>query len=706
MRLTPAVLCFLLACAPAGHSAFADEPPMTTDDARRDETVTDDYHGTPVADPYRWLEDPASDETRAWVSAQNAATRAALDGPVREAFRARLEQLVDYPRRSAPSHEGEVYVYSRNTGLQPQAVVYAGASADDEGKILFDPNAMSDDGTVALSGLTFTYDGKTVAYGVSEGGSDDKVVRFRDVATGDDLTDVLTGMRFGGLDFEPMDRGVWYGKYPDPDVRRDQKVYFHQLGTEQSDDTVVYERPDDPDLRFHPDVSDDGEWFFLYVSRGTDPKNGVRFRQICCDPHLFGYFQELFPPGDAEYAVVDNDGPIFYVYTDKGAPRRKLVAVDSQHQEEANWKTVLPETDDLLENVTMVNGQFVATYLRDGANAIRVFEKDGTFVREVGLPTLGTVGGIQGERKDAQMFFTFSSFTYPGTVYRYDLPTGELTKLEEPSVEFDPAAYETRQRFAASKDGTKVPVFVVHKKGLTLDGTNPTILYGYGGFGISMGPSFSASRLAWLEKGGVFAVALLRGGGEYGSDWHEAGKFGNKQNVFDDFIAASELLISDGYTSPKKLAIQGGSNGGLLVTATMLQRPDLFGAVVAQVPVTDMLRYQRFGTGRFWTAEWGDATESREAFDYLRAYSPLHNVKAGVAYPPVLVTTAEGDDRVVPAHAFKFVAELRHANPGGVALLRHDTKAGHGAGKPTAKVLDEAADTYAFLAGRLGMQTD
>ena len=659
-----------------------------------------------MPDPYRWLEDAASDETRAWVAGQDAATRAHVGGATRDAFRARLEELLDYPRRSAPSREGEHYVYSRNEGLQPQAVVYRADSPEARGDVLFDPNAMSDDGTVALAGMTFTHDGRTVAYGVSEGGSDDKTVRFRDATTGDDLPDVLSGMRFGGLDFEPMDRGVWYSKYPDSDVRQNSKVYFHELGTDQADDGVVYERPDDPDLRFHPDVSDDGQYLYLYVSKGTDPKNGVRFREICCDPSLFGYFQELFPPGDAEYAVVGNDGPTFYVYTDKGAPRRKLVAVDAQKPDEANWRTVIPESDDLLESVTLVNDQLVAKYVRDGADAIRIYVKDGTLVKEVELPTLGTVGRVQGKPNDEAMFFTFSSFTYPGTVYRYDFPTGELSKLEEPAIDFDPAAYETTRLFAESKDGTRVPVFVVHKKGLVLDGGNPTILYGYGGFGVSMGPSFSATRLAWLEKGGVFAVALLRGGGEYGTEWHDAGKFGRKQNVFDDFIAASEKLIADGYTSPEKLAIQGGSNGGLLVTATMLQRPVLFGAVVAQVPVTDMLRYPAFGTGRFWVPEWGDAAADPAAFDYLRAYSPLHNVKPGVDYPPVLVTTAEGDDRVVPAHAFKFVAELRHADPGGVALLRHDTRAGHGAGKPTGKVLDEAADTYAFLARHLGMPTD
>ena len=674
--------------------------------AHRDDAVVDDFYGTKVSDPYRWLESPDAPQTRQWVEAENALTHQFIDPAVRAAFRARLEKLLDYPRVSAPSREGGRYVLRRNSGLQPQAVVYTKKTLDGPEKVLFDPNAFSADGTVALAGTTFTEDGTLVAYGLSAGGSDEKTVKIRDVQTGQDQPDELDKMRFAGTAWEPGLRGLFYNQYP-PGGRLNNKVMFHELGTPQADDRVVYERPDDPELSLYPDVNEDGCYLFVYTSRGTDPRNGLAYRELCCYPGAFGGFTELFKPGEAVWNVIDSEGPILYVYTDKNAPRRRLVKIDLRAPQPENWVEILPQTDDLLQSVTVVDHKFICTYVHDVVDVLKVFDKQGKFLKPIELPTVGSVGGVTGKREDHEMFFTFSSFTYPSTVFRYDFKAEKLEAIDRPTVAFDPDAYEAKQVFYDSKDGTRVPMFVVHKKGLKLDGQNPTVLYGYGGFNISLQPGFNPLLVAWLERGGVWAVANLRGGGEYGSDWHEQGMLGNKQNVFDDFIAAAQKLESDGYTSRKKLAIRGGSNGGLLVAAVMLQRPDLFGAVVCQVPVTDMLRFQTFGTGRFWTVEYGDATKGEDQFKWLRAYSPLHNVKPGATYPALLVTTAEGDDRVVPAHAFKFVATLQHAATGDAAgnviLLRHDTKSGHGAGKPTAKVLDEAADLDAFLAQTLGM---
>lgn len=684
-------------------SASALEYPM----ARRDD-VSDDYFGAKVPDPYRWLEQPDSPETRQWVEAENKVTQRFIDPKARAAFRGRLEKLLDYPRVGAPRREGPRYVVGRNSGLQPQSVVYTKETLGGPEKVLFDPNTFSADGTVALAGTDFTQDGSLVAYGISVGGSDEKTVKIRDAATGADQPDELDKMRFAGLAWDPAKRGLWYNQYPNGEGRLNNKLRYHALGSPQSQDPIVYERPDDPELSLNPDVNEDGCYLFVYTSRGTDRRNGLVYREICCDPGTFGGFTELFKPGDAVYNVVDSEGPTLYVYTDKNAPRRRLVKIDVRAPEEKDWVEILPQTEDLLQSVTVVDGKFVCTYVHDVVDQLKVYDRAGKFLKQIKLPTLGSVGGVTGKREDKEMFFTFSSFTYPSTVFRYNFANDELKVIDRPTVAFDPDAYEAKQVFFNSKDGTRVPMFVVSRKGLKLDGQNPTLLYGYGGFNISLGPGFNPLLVAWLEKGGVYALANLRGGGEYGSDWHDAGMLGKKQNVFDDFAGAAEKLIREKYTSPQKLAIRGGSNGGLLVAAVMLQRPDLFGAVVSQVPVIDMLRYQTFGTGRFWTVEYGDATKDAADFKWLYAYSPLHNIKPGEKYPALLVTTAEGDDRVVPAHAFKFVATLQHAATGAAAddviLLRHDTKSGHGAGKPTAKILDEAADIDAFLAQTLGME--
>ena len=697
------LLIALCAAASLGANAHALEYPV----AHRDDAVVDDYFGTKVPDPYRWLERPDSPETRAWVEAENKVTQQFIDPAVRAAFRGRLEKLLDYPRVGAPRREGDRYIVGRNSGLQPQSVVYTKQTLSGPETVLFDPNTFSADGTVALAGTDFSEDGTLVAYGVSVGGSDEKTVKIRDVATVADQPDALDKMRFASLAWDPAKRGLWYNQYPNGEGRVNNKLRYHALGSPQSQDPVVYERPDDPELSLSPDVNEDGCYLFVYTSRGTDRRNGLAYREICCDPGTFGGFTTLFEPGEAVYNVVDSEGPILYVYTDKNAPRRRLVKIDVRAPEEKNWVELLPQTEDLLQSVTVVDGKFVCTYVHDVVDQLNLYDKSGAFLKQIDLPTLGSVGGVNGKRADKEMFFTFSSFTYPSTVFRYDFATDELKAIDRPTVAFDPDAYEAKQVFFNSKDGTRIPMFVVSKKGLKRDGQNPTLLYGYGGFNISLGPGFNPLLVAWLEKGGVYALANLRGGGEYGSDWHDAGMLGKKQNVFDDFAGAAEKLIGEKYTSPKKLAIRGGSNGGLLVAAVMLQRPDLFGAVVSQVPVIDMLRYQTFGTGRFWTVEYGDATKNAADFKWLYAYSPLHNVKPGKPYPALLVTTAEGDDRVVPAHAFKFVATLQHAASGGskddVILLRHDTKSGHGAGKPTAKILDEAADIDAFLAQTLGM---
>ena len=670
--------------------------------------VVDNYHGTTVADPYRWLEDDNATATKEWVEAQNEVTFAYLNAiPGRAAIKARLTKLWNFERYGVPFKEGGRYFYSRNDGLQNQSVLYTVESLDATPRVLLDPNTLSTDGTVALAGMTVSDDGNLLAYGLSTSGSDWNEWKVRDVRTGQDLPDHLLWVKFSGASWRKDGSGFYYSRYDAPKsgdalkgVNKFHKLYFHQLGTEQSADVLVYERKDKPDWGFGGHVTDDGRYLIISVSEGTDPKNRVLYKDLSVPD---APVVELLMDFDASYDFVDNDGSVFWFKTDLTAPRSRLVAIDISQPARANWKEIIPQSADTLQGVSVVNQQFIAGYLKDARSVVKIFALDGALVRDVALPGLGTVGGFGGKRTDTETFFSFTSFTTPGTIYRYDLPTGQSTVFRQPQLDFDAAAYETKQVFYASKDGTRVPMFIVHKLGLKLDGQNPTLLYGYGGFNISLTPGFSVSRAAWLEMGGVYALANLRGGGEYGEDWHQAGTKLRKQNVFDDFIAAAEWLVANHYTSPRKLAIQGGSNGGLLVGACMAQRPELFRAALPAVGVMDMLRFHKFTIGWAWSSDYGSADNADE-FAALYAYSPYHNLKPGVHYPATMITTADHDDRVVPAHSFKFAARLQeyHRGPNPV-LIRIDTKAGHGAGKPTTKQIEEKADELAFLTQELGL---
>ena len=669
----------------------------------------DDYHGTKVSDPFRWLEDDNSAETKAWVEAQNKVTFGYLNTiPERAMLKKRLTELWDYEKFSAPFKEGGKYFYYKNDGLQNQSVLYVTDSSKADGRVLLDPNKLSSDGTVALSGVWISDDGKIMAYGISASGSDWQEWRFRETETGKDLPDVLKNIKFSGASWSKDNAGIYYSRYPAVDEKTkltalnfDQKIYYHKLGTDQSEDYVVFERPDDKELSVGGYVSEDGNWLIIYVSKGTSPNNMIYFKNLTMErAPIIPLIDKL----EASYNFIGNDGSTFYFQTDKAAPRGRIVKVDALVND-AKWVEVVPEAAETLESVDFVNNQFVLSYLKDAYTNVKICDTDGKFIRDIKLPGIGTASGFGGKRSDTEVFYTFTSYTTPPTIYRYDMKTGKSEVFRKSDVKFKPNNFVVKQVKYKSKDGTLVPMFIVHKKGLILDGTNPTLLYGYGGFNVSLTPGFSVSRLPWLEMGGVYAVANLRGGGEYGEEWHKAGTILKKQNVFDDFIAGAEYLIEQKYTQPSKLAIQGGSNGGLLVGAVLNQRPELFGAALPAVGVMDMLRFNQFSAGRYWTSDYGSSANEDE-FKALYAYSPLHNIKNGTKYPPVLITTADHDDRVVPAHSFKYAATIQEAQAGDApVLIRIETKAGHGAGKPTAKVIEEQADIYGFLMKNLGMKS-
>ena len=680
--------------------------------AARKSDVVDDYHGTRVPDPYRWLEDPDSPESRAWIEAQNRLTAAYLaEIPARAAIRERLTKLWNYPKYGTPFRKARRYFFFKNDGLQNQSVLYKQASLTADPETLLDPNVLSEDGTVALSTLAVSEDGRLLAYGTSASGSDWEEFRVRDVAEGRDLSDHLKWIKFSGASWTNDGAGFFYSRYPEPgdkaltDVNRFQRLYYHRLGTEQTEDVLVYERPDQPDWGMNAEVTDDGRYAVLHVWLGTDRRNRVYYLDLkdARRPKVTGEVVRLLDDFDASYAFVGNDGPVFYFLTDLEAPRKRVIAIDTRHPERARWREIIPQGPDVLDGIQIIHDTFVANYMHDASSRLRLFTLDGRLVKDLPLPTLGSIGAISGERKDDEMFYAFTSFLYPTTIFRYDFKSGGTSVFKAPTIDFDPSGYETKQVFYTSKDGTRVPMFITHKKGLHLDGSNPTYLYGYGGFNISLTPSFSVAMLVWLEQGGVYAVPNLRGGGEYGEEWHQAGMHDKKQNVFDDFIAAAEYLIAQGYTSPSKLAIAGGSNGGLLVGAAITQRPELFGAALPAVGVMDMLRFHKFTIGWAWVTDYGSA-DSAAQFPYLYRYSPLHNIRAGTRYPATLVTTADHDDRVVPGHSFKFTAALQAAQAGPrPVLIEIETKAGHGAGKPTSKLIEEQADRMAFLVRNLGM---
>jgi len=674
--------------------------------------VVDDYHGTPVPDPYRWLEDPDASDSRAWIEAENRITESYLAQiPQRDAIRRRLTQLWNYPKYGAPFHKVGRYFFFKNDGLQNQSVLYKQASLVADAEVLLDPNVLSSDGTVALSTLALSEDGRLLAYGTSASGSDWEEFHVRDIATARDRADHLRWIKFSGASWTHDGRGFFYSRYPEAadkaltSVNRFQKVYYHRLGTAQARDVLVYERPDQPDWGFGAAVTDDGRYVVMNVWLGTDRRNRVHYLDLrsATRPRVTGAVTRLLDDFDAGYGFIGNDGPVFYFLTDLDAPKKRVIAIDTRQPERARWREIIPQGEDVLEGVQIIHDVFVAHYMHDAHSRLRLFALDGRFLKDVALPTLGAVASISGERKDDAMFYAFTSFLYPTTIFRYDFTEGTSSVFKAPAIDFDPSGYETKQVFYTSKDGTRVPMFITHKQGIKLDGSNPTYLYGYGGFDISLTPSFSVSVLAWLELGGVYAMPNLRGGGEYGEEWHQAGMHEKKQNVFDDFLAAAEYLIAQGYTTPAKLAVGGGSNGGLLVGAAITQRPELFGAALPAVGVMDMLRFHKFTIGWAWVTEYGSA-DSAAQFPYLYKYSPLHNLKAGARYPATLITTADHDDRVVPGHSFKFAAALQAAQAGPApVLIEIETKAGHGAGKPTSKVIEEQADRWAFLVKNLGI---
>ncbi|MEO1620414.1 MAG: prolyl oligopeptidase family serine peptidase [Cyanobacteria bacterium J06632_3] len=669
---------------------------------------TDTYHGVTIADPYRWLEDPNTDETAAWVKAQNKVTFSYLNQlPGRDQLNARLTELWNYERYGTPFKKANRYFYYKNDGLQNQSVLYTLPDLDAEPTVLLDPNTLSEDGTVALSGTAISEDGQYIAYGLSTAGSDWVEWHVRNIETGEDTDDLIKWVKFSGASWTHDHQGFFYSRYDEPneeskleDVNYYQKLYYHRLGTPQSEDTLIYERPDKKEWGFSGGVTEDGRYLIISVWRGTDPKNLLFYKDLQDDN---AEVIELISNFEAQYSPIDNEGRIFWFRTDLDAPKGKVIAIDITDPDKANWQTLIPETEETLESVGILNNQFVADYLKDAYTQIKIFDLSGEYIRDVDLPGIGSAGGFNGKRMDTETFYSFTSYTVPSRIYRYDMLTGKSTLFREPSIPFNPDDYETQQVFYPSKDGTQIPMFITAKKGLEQNGENPVLLYGYGGFNISLSPSFSVSNLVWLELGGVYAVANLRGGGEYGEAWHQQGIKTSKQNVFDDFISAGEWLIEQNYTVSEKLAIAGGSNGGLLVGACITQRPDLFGAALPAVGVLDMLRFNKFTIGWAWESDYG-SPENEDEFKALYAYSPLHNLKPGTEYPPTMITTADHDDRVVPAHSFKFAAALQAAHKGdNPVLIRIETKAGHGAGKPTTKQIEEATDKWAFIAHELGV---
>lgn len=674
----------------------------------------DTYHGTKVADPYRWLEDDNSAETKAWVKAQNEVTDKFLNAlPQREAIKKQFTALYNFEKFGIPSKEGKRYFWTHNDGLQQQSVLYTAASLTGVPQIAIDPNALSKDGTVALSGTVPSRDGRYLAYGIAGAGSDWQEWHVRDLNTGKDLADTIKWVKFSTAEWTPDGNGFFYSRYDAPQdgavltgSNFYQKLYYHRLGDAQSKDVLVYENKTEKEWGFGTTVSDDGKFVSIYVWKGSGRKNGLLWMPL--KNGAFDYLTKAEPKiitldFDAEYTPVGSHGNLVWVKTDKDAPRGKIIAIDLNKADRMHWKTIVTEAVDTLTAASAVGGKIFAQYLKDAVTNVKVYTPEGKFVRDVTMPGVGTAGGFGGRFADAETFFSYTSLTTPGEIYRYNVASGKVSLFKRPITAFNPDEFETRQAFVTSKDGTKFPIFIAHKKGLKLDASNPTILYGYGGFNVSETPNYRVTAATWIKLGGVYVSASIRGGGEYGGAWHDAGTKLKKQNVFDDFIAAAEWLIANKYTQPAKLAINGGSNGGLLVGAVVNQRPDLFGAAVPQVGVMDMLRFHKFTIGWAWVSDYG-SSDSAEEFKALYAYSPLHTIQSGKTYPSILVTTADHDDRVVPAHSFKYAATLQAVDTGAAPkLIRIETSAGHGAGTPTTKVIQERSDILAFIANALGM---
>lgn len=669
--------------------------------------VTDTIFGTPVEDPYRWLEDDHSVETGEWVAAQNEVTRSYLDRlPGRERIRERITALTDFPRVTAPGKEAGKYFFFKNNGLQNQSVLFMSDSLNGEPRVLLDPNALSEDGTVSLSGTEITPDGKYLIYKISRSGSDWNEIFVKDIETGRTLPDHIRWVKFSGTSW--YEGGFFYSCYPAPESGNERKksnenqmVRYHKLGTDPSSDPLILSDPEHPKRSLRVRMTDDNRFMILVKTQSTSG-NSLDFKDMSKKEKSFVPLMKGF---EYDFNVIDNLEHDLIVLTNYKAPRYRILKIDTRKPQEPEWTELIPEKKDVLASATIAGGKLVLNYLKDASNHLEVYSWAGKFEYEITLPGIGSTGGISGKKDDPEAFYTFTSFNTPGEVYRYDFNSNESTVQFRPEVKFNPADFQVDQLFYRSKDGTEIPMFLFYRKGMIRNGRNPVLLYGYGGFNNSLTPGFSVQRLFFAENGGIVAVANIRGGGEFGEDWHKAGTKLQKQNVFDDFIAAAEYLVEQKYTSPAKLAIQGGSNGGLLVGAVANQRPDLFKVALPAVGVMDMLRYHKFTIGWAWATDYGTSDEDPEMFSYLYGYSPYHNIVKDGKYPAVLVTTADHDDRVVPAHSFKYIARLQEYNRGKLpVLIRIETKAGHGAGKPTSKVIDEYTDIWAFTFFHLGIK--
>ncbi|MDD2385824.1 MAG: prolyl oligopeptidase family serine peptidase [Bacteroidales bacterium] len=661
--------------------------------------VEDEYFGTIVKDPFRWLEDDNSAETAEWVKAQNELTFAYLETiPYREKMKQRLTKIWDFPRESAPTKKGDKFFYYRNDGLQNQSVLFYKNSLEGEEIEILDPNTLADDGTVSLSAVSVSDAGTYLGYAISRAGSDWQEIFVRDIESGKDLSEHLKWVKFSGISW--YKNGFFYSRYPEPTkgqelsgVNTDAKIYYHEIGTDQSEDIMIYEDTQNPETGFYAGVTESKKYLIISATVSTSG-NALFYKDLTKENSKV---IKLISEFDNDYSVIEEIDDVLYVYTNYNAPKYKLIKINLKYPSKATWKDFIPEDESVLENATYIGGKFIVTYMIDAHSAIKIFDKKGKFLYDLDNNAIGTIGGFAGKRDDTFTFYTVTSFTEPATIYKYDIANNKSDLYYTTKLGVKTEDYVTKQVFYRSTDGTKIPMFIVHKQGIALDGNNPTLLYGYGGFNISLTPSFSLSRLLWLEQGGVVAIANLRGGGEYGEEWHKAGTLQKKQNVFDDFIAAAEYLVAKKYTSSKRLTIQGGSNGGLLVGAVINQRPDLFAVALPAVGVMDMLRYHEFTIGRYWATDYGTSADNKEMFDYLYAYSPIHNIKSDIEYPAVMVTTGDHDDRVVPAHSFKYIATLQDAYKGdNPVLVRIETQAGHGGGKPTDKIIDEIVDQYAF----------
>jgi prolyl oligopeptidase len=701
----------MFGCAETETPAPVEEPFRLAYPASNTVEQVDELHGTQVADPYRWLEADVreSESVADWVETQNEVTFGYLDTiPERAAIRERLSELWDYERYSLPVRRNGRYFYDYNDGLKNQDVVYVQEGLDGEPRLLIDPNEWSEDGTVALASFFPSPDGRKLAYLVQDGGSDWRVARLLDVDTGAELDDRLEWLKFTNLSWAADGSGFYYSRFPEvpeeekfTSLNKNMAVYFHRLGTPQEEDTLVYAHPENPEWLMFAQATDDGRHLVINIQVGTDERHSI-VHQDLTDPAAE---PEMIIEGfESDYTLVDSIGDELFFRSNNAAPRNRLIAIDPSSPDPANWREIIPQASDVLNQVSLVGGRFVAEYMQDARSVVKLFGTDGSEAGNVALPAIGTADGFGGSADDPETFFRFTSFNAPPAINRLDVSNGEVDVFKSPQVDFDPLDYVVHQVFYTSKDGTRVPMFIVHHRDVTPDGNRPTLLYGYGGFNISMRPTYSTVRLAWMEMGGIYAVANLRGGGEYGEEWHQAGTRLNKQNVFDDFIAAAEYLIAEGYTQPSRLAIFGGSNGGLLVGAVLNQRPDLFGAALPAVGVMDMLRFHLFTAGRYWTDDYGSPDDPEE-FAALYAYSPYHNIRRSGDYPAVMVTTADTDDRVVPGHSFKYAAALQAAQAGEApVLIRIETRAGHGAGSPTDMLIDAYADRWGFLVENLNME--